>query len=131
VLTYLQSISDYSSWKKHVINIVLYLDDGFGMNNDNNEFIKDYEFVKHLLLNAGFRLNEETPVFPPVQKLEWFEIIWDSCKFTLCIHQRRIDELLKSIHNVFREIPYISARNLAQVTGRIIGMSPVIEILLE
>ncbi|CAC5424022.1 unnamed protein product [Mytilus coruscus] len=46
--------------------------------------------------------------------------------YLLSIPQRRIDELLKSIHNVFREIPYISARNLAQVTGRIISMSPVI-----
>ncbi|CAC5364665.1 unnamed protein product [Mytilus coruscus] len=104
----------------------LYFDDGFGMNNDNNECIKDAEFVKQSLLNAGFLLNEEKSVFTPVQKLEWLGIIWDSCNFTLSIPQRRIDELLKSIHNVFREIPYISARNLAQVTGRIISMSPVI-----
>ncbi|CAC5419203.1 unnamed protein product [Mytilus coruscus] len=96
------------------------------MNNDNNECIKDAEFVKQSLLNAGFLLNEEKSVFTPVQKLEWLGIIWDSCNFTLSIPQRRIDELLKSIHNVFREIPYISARNLAQVTGRIISMSPVI-----
>ncbi|VDI17418.1 Hypothetical predicted protein [Mytilus galloprovincialis] len=113
-------------WRKNGIKIVLYLDDGFGMNNENNECIKDAEFVKQSLLSAGFLLNEEKSVFTPVQKLEWLGIIWDSCNFTLCIPQRRIDELLQSIHNVFREIPYISARNLAQVTGRIISMSPVI-----
>ncbi|VDI13813.1 Hypothetical predicted protein [Mytilus galloprovincialis] len=113
-------------WRKNGIKIVLYLDDGFGMNNENNECIKDAEFVKQSLLSAGFLLNEEKSVFTPVQKLEWLGIIWDSCNFTLCIPQRRIDELFQSIHNVFREIPYISARNLAQVTGRIISMSPVI-----
>ncbi|CAC5371791.1 unnamed protein product [Mytilus coruscus] len=62
-------------WRKNYITIVLYLDDGFGMNNDNNECIKDAEIVKQSLLNAGFLLNEEKSVFTPVQKLEWLGII--------------------------------------------------------
>ncbi|CAC5365463.1 unnamed protein product [Mytilus coruscus] len=113
-------------WSKNGIKIVLYLDDGFGMNYDYIECIKDADFVKQSLFNAGFLLNEEKSIFTPVQKLEWLGIIWDSCNFTLCIPQRIIDELLQSIHIVFREIPYISARNLAQVMGRIRSMAPVI-----
>ena len=68
----------------------------------------------------------EKSIFDPVQKLEWLGIIWDSCEFTLTIPKRRVDELQNSVRTVLDSFPCFSARTLAQVTGRIISMSPVI-----
>jgi len=61
-----------------------------------------------------------------VKMLEWLEIIWNSSDFTLSIPKRRVDDLLNSLNSVFEISPRMSARTLAQITGRIISLSPVI-----
>jgi hypothetical protein len=43
-------------WRENSVNIVLYLDDGFGMNTDEEQCIKDSNFVRQSLLDAGFLL---------------------------------------------------------------------------
>ena len=47
-------------WRKNAINIVLYLDDGLGINNYNFEQCReDSEYAKKSHVDAGFLLNEE------------------------------------------------------------------------
>lgn len=104
----------------------MYLDDGFGMNVNEQKCIEDAQFVKHSLLDAGFLINEEKSVFSPVKMLEWLGIIWNSSDFTLSIPKRRVSELLNSLNSIFEIFPRMTARTLAQITGRIISMSPVI-----
>lgn len=113
-------------WRENSVNIVLYLDDGFGMNVNEQKCIKDAQFVKHSLLDAGFLINEEKSVFSPVKMLEWLGIIWNSSDFTLSIPKRRVSELLNSLNSIFEIFPRMTARTLAQITCRIISMSPVI-----
>jgi Zn ribbon nucleic-acid-binding protein len=43
-------------WRENSVKIVLYLDDGFGMNTDEKQCIKDSNFVRQSLLDAGFSL---------------------------------------------------------------------------
>jgi hypothetical protein len=50
-------------WRKNAINIVLYLDDGFGMSDSFGECQKDSVFVKQSLVDAGFLINEEKSIF--------------------------------------------------------------------
>ena len=63
--------------------VVLYLDDGFGMNKDESSCYEDAKFVKKSLIEAGLFINEEISVFTPVAKLEWLGIVCNSTEFTL------------------------------------------------
>ena len=48
-------------WRKNCIKIVVFLDDGLGMNSELSKTIKDSNFVKQSLLKAGFVINMENP----------------------------------------------------------------------
>lgn len=113
-------------WRENSVKIVLYLDDGFGMNTDEEKCIKDSNFVRQSLLDAGFLLNYDKSIFKPVKSMEWLGIIWNSHNFTLSIPERRVNDMLSSLYCVFETFPRITARTLAQITGKIISMSPVI-----
>jgi uroporphyrinogen-III decarboxylase len=65
-------------------------------------------------------------VFTPAQSIEWLGIIWDSVNFSLQIPDRRVQDLIESVSLILSEFLLITARNLAQVTGKIISMSSVI-----
>ena len=56
-------------WRKNAINIVLYLDDGFGMSDSFGECQQDSVFVKQSLVDAGFLINEEKSIFFRTQSL--------------------------------------------------------------
>ncbi|CAC5365631.1 unnamed protein product [Mytilus coruscus] len=88
-------------WRENGIDVVLYLDDCFGMCTDKSKCIEDSNFVKKSLEDAGFLINEGKSFFSPVQSLEW-------------------------LVSVIGRFPKITARTLAQVVGRIISMAPVI-----
>ncbi|VDI75399.1 Hypothetical predicted protein [Mytilus galloprovincialis] len=93
------------------------------MKNTCNE---QSSFVKRSLIDAGFLINEEKSVFKPVTELEWLGIVWNSKEYKLSITQRRVDDLISSLNVILAKFPYVTARSLAQVVGRIISMTPVI-----
>lgn len=113
-------------WRSKAVNIVLYLDDGLGMSLDYDSCFKDSFFIRKSLTEAGFLINVDKSVFTPAQSIEWLGIIWDSVNFSLQIPDRRVQDLIESVSLILSEFPLITARNLAQVTGKIISMSPVI-----
>lgn len=113
-------------WRSKAVNIVLYLDDGLGMSLDYDSCFKNSFFIRKSLNEAGFLINVDKSVFTPVQSIEWLGIIWDSVNFSLQIPDRRVHDLIDSVSLILSEFPLITARNLAQVTGKIISMSPVI-----
>ena len=51
------------------VKVVLYLDDGFGMNKDVSSCYEDAQFVNESLIEAGLFINEEKLVFTPVANL--------------------------------------------------------------
>ena len=113
-------------WRENSVKIVLYLDDGFGMNTDEEQCIKDSNFVRQSLLDAGFLLNYYQSIFKPVKIMEWLGIIWNSHNFTLSIPERRVNDMLSFLNCVCETFPRITDRTLAHITGKIISMSPVI-----
>jgi hypothetical protein len=113
-------------WRKNAINIVLYLDDGFGMSDSFGECEKDSVFAKQFLVDAGFLINEEKSIFVPTQKLEWLGILWDRQLFSLSIPDRRISDLLGSITHIIDLFAVFTVRELVQVTGNGISLSPVV-----
>ena len=62
----------------------------------------------------------------PTQKVEWLCILWNSQLFSLSIPDRRISDLLCSITHIIDFFPVFTARELAQVTGKVISLSPVV-----
>ena len=112
-------------WRENGINIVLYLDDGLGIADTKTECKINSDLVKSSLCNAGFLINEEKSLFNPVQSLEWLGLMWNSVNFSIFIPERRINDTLSSLREILSIFPKFSARKLAQVTGKIMSMSPV------
>ncbi|KAK3088183.1 hypothetical protein FSP39_015858 [Pinctada imbricata] len=108
------------------VRIVLYLDDGWSVNRDYHSSLLDSGFVFDTLKRAGFVVNFEKSVVKPVNNLSWLGLIWNSEEHSICIPETRIVDLFQSIDHVLSSLRNVSARLLAQVTGRIISMSPVI-----
>jgi hypothetical protein len=96
------------------------------MNTGEEQCIIDSKVVRQSLLDAGFLLNYDKSIFKPVKSMEWLGIIWNSHNFTLSIPERRVNDMLSSLTCFFETFPRITARTLAQITGKIISMSPVI-----
>lgn len=78
------------------------------------------------MLDARFRINGDKSILSPVRILERLGIIWDSNSFTLSIPDRRMHDLLSSLEYILSGFPFFTARQLAQVTGKIISLSPVV-----
>jgi hypothetical protein len=113
-------------WRQNGIKIVLYLDDGLGIGSSLRDCSQNSVFVRQSLIDAGFLINEDKSIFTPVQSLEWLGIVWNSLDYSLSIPDRRIVDLVDALKYFLSTLPFITARLLAQVTGRIISMSPVI-----
>ena len=95
------------------------------MTNTLEDCKKYSDFVKQSLFDAGFLINEDKSIFNPVRILEWLGINWDSSSFALSIPDRRINDILPSLEHILSVFPFFTARQIPQVTGKIIFVSPV------
>ncbi|XP_065943706.1 uncharacterized protein [Magallana gigas] len=115
-------------WRQSGVNIVLYLDDGLGLAESYEKGVSDSLFVKDSLEKAGFLVNLEKSIFEPCQMLEWLGMIWNTNMFCLSIPERRIQDCKSTLADLFHRLPKITARQLAQFTGKVISMGPVIDV---
>lgn len=113
-------------WRQSGVNIVLYLDDGLGLAKSYEKGVSDSLFVKQSLENAGFLVNSEKSVFQPCQTLEWLGMLWNTKMFCLSIPERCVQDCKSTLADIFHRLPKITARQLAQFTGKVISMGPVI-----
>jgi ribonuclease HI len=84
------------------------------------------ENVKSDLLAAGLVPNKEKSIWTPTQKLDWLGITWDAVEGLIKVVDRRVSNILNSIGKVQELLPYVSARNLASLAGKIISLRPVV-----
>ena len=112
-------------WRSNGIDIVLYLDDGFGFGRDSDQCLTASRFVHKSLTQAGLLINQEKSIFQPKQSLEWLGLLWDSGKFSLFIPQRRITDAQSTLKSLNNSFPRFTARELAKFAGQIISLSPV------
>lgn len=113
-------------WRSCLINIVVYLDDGWFISDTFENCQSDSDFLLDSISRAGFLLNTEKSIFDPIQSLEWLGLIWNSRDFTLSIPDRRVSDLLDVITDLTNCLPNVTARKLAKFTGSVISMSPVL-----
>ena len=112
-------------WRRRGIRIVAYLDDGWSHDKTQKGCKQNSDRIKGDLEAAGFVVNKEKSIWEPTQCIEWLGLIWDTKTGTLSIPDRRIESALFSIENVQKHAK-TTARKLAQITGKIISMSPVL-----
>ena len=113
-------------WRENCIKIVVFLDDGFGMNQGFDKTLKDAEFIMNSLIKAGFIINSEKSVWEPQSALEWTSIWWDGENYCISIPERRIIDLKKEMSKICEFFPKTTARIIVKIVGKIISMMPVI-----
>ena len=112
-------------WRENGTNLILYLDDGLGITSQENS-AHDSSFVRITLIKAGFLINEEKSIFKPCKSLEWLGLRWNANDYTISISEKRIVSTKIAISDFLKSLPKVSARLLAQITGKIISLLPVV-----
>ena len=113
-------------WRLHGLKIVVFLDDGWCVNANYERTLHDADFILDMLRKAGFVVNLEKSVFIPTQCLEWLGLVWDLKSGVLRVSDKRIQNTFNLLHELQGSMPFVSARNLAKLAGKIISMSPVL-----
>ena len=108
------------------IRFVLFLDDGWGVNKTFECTLKDADFVKDVLIKAGFLINTQKSILTPVQNLEWLGLLWNLKDNVLEIPDRRVKSVVQCITFIIGKFPFVSARDMARCTGKIISLIPVL-----
>ena len=75
--------------------------------------------------DAGLITSEANCNWQPCQELIWLGLVWNSINGTIAITQRRISNISHTIRNITSQECFVSARELASFTGKIISTSPV------
>ena len=107
-------------WRSQALRIVVYLDDGLGVCGTKDTCLQQSLLVHSDLFSSGFVPNKDKCMWIPVQLIRWLGFHWG----LLSIPEDKISVLLASIREVSSS-RVVTARMLAQVTGRIISCMSV------
>jgi hypothetical protein len=107
-------------WQPQGHRIILYLDDGWGIESNFNICKAFADRVRQELESAGFFINKEKSVWEPSRRLTWLGFIWDLNTFSL----EKITRFKNDIILAMSELSVLTARRLAKITGKIISLIP-------
>ena len=105
-------------WRASSIRIILYLDDGFGMEESFEKALVNSKRIRADLIAAGLIANDDKSNWEPVQILAWLGINIDSSSSTLTIPEKKIDNIIQGAQIIVGK-RVCTARQLARVAGRI------------
>lgn len=108
-------------WRENVVKILMFLDDGFGMNKSLKKCKNDSKFV----IRPGLITNKEKSIWEPQALLEWTGLVSNGPEFSVSSPQRRVNDLFTEKECIWKRLPAI-ARNLARLVGKVISVMPVI-----
>ena len=97
-----------------------FLDDCLGIEFGYLKSETSSKFVLNNLTNAGFVINNEKSVWEPTKYLTWLGLSVNLNKGCLYVSEERISNLLEIVEYITNN-PYISARTLAKLAGKIIS----------
>lgn len=107
-------------WRKNLIRIACFLDDGISVAESLIEGIQNSNFVRETLQKAGFVVNIEKSAWEPQESITWLGITIDLKIKSFCISNSRIESITYSLTKL-TSTPYVTARNVAKVVGKIIS----------
>ena len=113
-------------WRFNGIKIVVYIDDGCGVENTLEISKTHSQIVRFSLRDAGFADNSSKSVWEPVQLLIWLGLDWNLMAGCFRIAPKCIDRFLQIIDEFLRSAPYVTTRDCAVVAGHVVSMSPII-----
>jgi hypothetical protein len=111
-------------WCRNSIQVVLYLDDGFGVAEDQGMCSKHSDIVTKDTILSGLVPNKDKCVWSPSQQLDRLGFRWDLKQCLLPVPDRRLSDLYELIILVLENSTAVKVRTLAKVCGKIIAMSP-------
>ena len=110
-------------WRFQGNTLVSYLDDGWLFHKTYLGCLNLGKKIKSDLKRAGFLVNHEKSVWVPTQCLEWLGLLWNTKNGTMQIPERRLISARHSQCGIMNSNK-TTARRLAQLTGKVISMSP-------
>ena len=109
-------------WRAKGFSIVVYVDDGWGTESSLScTYVA--QSVYSDLVNAGFVVDQDKSIWTPCSVLEWLGYIWNLEEGIISLPPRKISSLKSIIQLVFKNRFNVSARQVAQVAGKIISLS--------
>lgn len=115
-----------SHWRGSGKRICMFLDDGLGGNSSKESATVDAKAVKEDLGRLGFVLSGNKCAWEPSLTQTWLGHVFNMSENRLYVTENRLSKLKESLSSVLDRIDNVSAKLLAQVTGRIISMSKAI-----
>ena len=109
-------------WRGHGHRVLLYLDDGIGGNFCQTSATRLSIKVRQDIIACGFTLNDEKSVWEPTQIITFLGVILNFVTGTIHIPERGLAKLKGSLATCLNT-RFVSARELASITGQIIAMS--------
>ena len=104
----------------------MFKDDGLGGNSSKESATVDAKAVKEDLGQLGFFLSENKCFWEPSLTQAWLGHVFNMSENCLYATETRLSKLKESLSAVLERTDNVSAKLLAQVTGRIISMSKAI-----
>jgi hypothetical protein len=96
-----------------------------GVKIDLSSFTKKTASIRDCLTKTEF-CEESLKLEPIPSPSSKYRILWNSLDYSLSIPDWRIVDIIDALTYLLSRLPFITAHLLAQVTDRIISMSPVI-----
>ena len=98
--------------------LCFFLDDGWGTNSNKDLYAHGSYFVKDSLSKAGFSISDRKCLWDHVHHLKWIGYMWNAEIFSISIPERRIADLMSSLQSILDNLPFTTARKLAQCVGK-------------
>ena len=108
-------------WRGQGIKICVYIDDGFGSEKELGLTGSNSNLVRESLEKSGFLANVTKSVWEPTQNITWLGVTVDLREGSLCISEKRVKSLLETVNKIIDVLPYVSARQLSRLTGKIMS----------
>ena len=112
-------------WRRQGIDIALCLDDGWLTEAKYEDCLNLSKTIRKYIKDAGLVTSDDKCIWNPYQELIWLGLLWNSQNGTIAITKRRLDNIAKTIQDFISQKFFISARELASFTGKIISTSAV------
>lgn len=105
-------------WRSLGIKIVMFLDDGIGIAETEENCREIAHIVKSSIDDSGFVSNEEKSIWDPTQCLIWLGLVINTHPLRLLISPKRIKKLAALSESALDQVK-VSARQISAIAGSI------------
>ena len=112
-------------WRRASINILVYLDDGLGIDSNYQSAVFNSHRVRSDIVKSGFVFNVKKSTWQPTSSLAWLGIEMHLKEGYICVPETKVRAVLGMIDRMLAH-KRTTYRSLAGVVGRLISMSVVL-----